>query len=390
MTSPLNGRPLDLLDDGDGSRRKPQTSAATGASAAGIRAFISQFIAFYFRAPIKAFFRTRVDYMAYARAINPRIQAGEGWSWRVTSLGVLAHAVKEHGWGFIPKQVLPPMVANVTVGAVLYTSYLQALGLIHEPSSRSTRRVFPPAPISYTFGAGFMAGTVQSLVAAPLDALTVRFQTADMLEGRYTSMWQYAKHKLREIGPRGVFSGWTLSFLKDSFGAAVFFSSFEYIKSQAYYGFVTRYYGSYESIFSYDEGRPVIRPHYMLEPMFLLGAGVGASIAQHAVQHPLAEIQNIHFGRLESLDYAAKLERRRGVMRLYYHAYKETFEQCKRQSKLAGGWRNWLYRGFFMNTIRQVPSTSAGLIVFEVVRRKYALDSEATRIEKDGYDILLK
>jgi hypothetical protein len=42
-----------------------------------------------------------------------------------------------------------------------------------------------------------------------------------------------------------------------------------------------------------------------------------------------------------------------------------------------------------MGTLRQVPSTSAGLIVFEIVRRKYSLDEEAVRIRKDGYDILL-
>lgn len=42
--------------------RKDKTSnAATGASAAGVRAIGSQAVAFYFRAPVKAFFRTRVE-----------------------------------------------------------------------------------------------------------------------------------------------------------------------------------------------------------------------------------------------------------------------------------------------------------------------------------------
>jgi hypothetical protein len=44
------------------SHRKPRNNAATGASAAGIRALSAQLVAFYFRAPIKAFFRTRVEY----------------------------------------------------------------------------------------------------------------------------------------------------------------------------------------------------------------------------------------------------------------------------------------------------------------------------------------
>ncbi|CAK45169.1 uncharacterized protein An07g10395 [Aspergillus niger] len=51
------------LDSGNSSRRNPRQNAATGASAAGVRALSAQLVAFYFRAPIKAFFRTRVDYM---------------------------------------------------------------------------------------------------------------------------------------------------------------------------------------------------------------------------------------------------------------------------------------------------------------------------------------
>lgn len=43
--------------------KDPRTNAATGASAAGVRAFTAQAVAFYFRAPVKAFFRTRVDYL---------------------------------------------------------------------------------------------------------------------------------------------------------------------------------------------------------------------------------------------------------------------------------------------------------------------------------------
>jgi hypothetical protein len=47
--------------DPGASRRKPRNDAATGASAAGVRALSAQMVAFYFRAPIKAFFRTRVE-----------------------------------------------------------------------------------------------------------------------------------------------------------------------------------------------------------------------------------------------------------------------------------------------------------------------------------------
>ncbi|KAI9716549.1 MAG: hypothetical protein M1812_005280 [Candelaria pacifica] len=363
-------------------RKNPQSNAATGASAAGIRAVSSQIVAFYFRAPAKAFFRTRVDWLAYAKAINPRVQAQERWSWRLSTPGLLAHAVKERGWSFIPNQVLPPMIANIGVGAILYTSYLQILGTLHEPSAKSTKRIYPPPSLEATFKAGFTAGTIQSIAAAPLDALQVRFSTSDMLDSRYKNMWQYGRHKLKEIGPRGVFAGWGLSFLKDSFGYGVFFATFEYIKAQSYYAFITRFYGSSLPSPYQINGHlsPVIIPHYSLEPLFLLLAGVTASISQQIIQHPLTLIQMLHYNQTLPPTKTTKT---------YYQAYQSTFHQCQKEATRAGGWRKWLYRGFLINTLRQVPSTSAGLIMFELVRRKYGTDIEARRISKDGYEILL-
>lgn len=53
---------ISLASDTATSRRRDKKSnAATGVSAAGMRAIASQTAAFYFRAPVKAFFRTRVE-----------------------------------------------------------------------------------------------------------------------------------------------------------------------------------------------------------------------------------------------------------------------------------------------------------------------------------------
>jgi hypothetical protein len=34
---------------------------------------------------------TQTSYMAFARAINPRLQAKEAWSWKITTPGILSH-----------------------------------------------------------------------------------------------------------------------------------------------------------------------------------------------------------------------------------------------------------------------------------------------------------
>lgn len=388
-----------LKDNASDGSQQPNKAPATGVQAAGMRAVAARMVAFYFRAPVKAFFRGRIDYMGYARAINPHITAEAKWSWRMTTPAVLAHAVRTEGWGFIPKQVLPPLMANTCIGAVLYTAYLHSLSSLHEPSSHQTKRTYPPPSPSTTFTAGLIAGGVQSVIAAPFDALQVRFRTADILDGKYKTMWHYAGHKLRSIGLQGIFAGWTLSFLKDAFGSAVFFGTFETVKSQAYYSFVSKYYGTRtrdtlleKAVIMPDEtdDRPVIRPHYTLEPIFLLLAGMSASITSQLIMHPLTEIQDVHYRRLEALDFQANHENKPSrIMLRYYHAYEETMRQCRKLAMRAGGWRRYLYRDFFMSTIRQVPSTSAGLIVFELVRRKYSFENEEVVILKEGARILL-
>lgn len=342
---------------------------------------------------------------AYAKAISPDLNSGK-FSWRTTTPGLLANAIRTYGWKFIPEQVLPPLLANVAVGAALYTSYLQILGRLHEPSAHATKIVFPPPTPTATFAAGFLAGSIQSFIAAPLDALQVRF---DKREQHYQSrsMWHYGREKLSSIGLRGIFAGWGLSCLKDSFSAGLFFSTFEYVKAQGYYSFVHWYYSSLgevtvEKIASkrgrgsqatYATPTPTIRPHYALEPGFLMLAGISASFAQQTVLHPLTLIQTRHYERLEDLDTQAKklqnTPSRGRMLKAYYHAYQETWKQCKREANPYGGLRRWAFSGFWWSTIRQVPSTSAGLIIFELVRRKYGMSGDEVRINQDGYNILL-
>lgn len=268
------------------------------------------------------------------------------------------------------------------------------------------KTVFPPPPPSATFAAGFAAGTIQSVLAAPLDALQVRFeQRGEAYENK--TMWQYGKGKLQEIGVRGIFAGWGLSFMKDSFGSGIFFATFEYVKAQGYYRFVRWYYGALGDVdvdklatergtpARESQSTPVIKPHYALEPAFLMLAGMTASVTQQFVLYPLSTIQTLHYERLEDLDKKAAMlhesqEKRHGrMLRAYYHAYQETWKQARAQAVQVGGMRTWLFRGFWWFTIRQVPSTSAGLIIFELVRRKYGMVSDPVKINQDGYDILL-
>jgi len=212
-------------------------------------------------------------------------------------------------------------------------------------------------------------------------------------------MWEYGGSKLREIGPRGIIAGWGLSLVKDSLGFAMFFATFEYAKAQAHYSFITKYYGDLHGKFPNPLLKPqldrrengdTIRPHYAIEPVFLTLAGLSASVTQQAIQQPLNLIQSIHYKSLAFLDKQARIDQPKAAMlRSYYSAYVKTYQQCMIHARRSGGWRRWLYKGLFYNTIKMVPSTSAGLLIFEMVRRRYGDEAEAVRIQKDGYVILL-
>lgn len=53
-------------------RKKKKKDAATGAYAAGVRALSARVLTFYFRAPVKAFFRARVEWVNL-RSVERRI-----------------------------------------------------------------------------------------------------------------------------------------------------------------------------------------------------------------------------------------------------------------------------------------------------------------------------
>src|SRR5579871_2471614 len=115
--------------------------------------------------------------------------------------------------------------------------------------------------------------------------------------------------------------------------------SFEYIKQQLYYSFLSHYYGHrrrYLRPFDAKSSDPItiIKPHWALEPMFILFAGASASFTSQAIFYPLNQIQNVHLSQLEGIDRdnaraAAGLQKHtHGWWRRYSHAYEETFKQC--------------------------------------------------------------
>lgn len=406
---------------------------------------------------MKLFRPSRFDYMAYTRLAlfygekllelknlnvskNPVLQtATPRYSFfRHSSIALLWQAVRKHGWRFIPDNVLPPLLANSFTGIVLYTSYLTTLGGFDAQEKnyeiRELGRVWQPRVID-CFKAGFIAGALQSLVAAPIDAIYARSSEAELLTRKHDNLWKYGIYKLRNIGVIGVFAGFGISLLKESVGFAFYFLTFEMIKNQWFnttYRFlngVSRF--KYQYLGFLFKGEPSdlkdqTKTYNVLKLSFILFAGASAATVLQVVQFPLTKIQKIHLSRLEFLDiYNLKVPEYRTpqynssryrliknvesfpqflqkavnrinataffikywrtrimanpFLTVYYRSYLETLTTIltiQRQKNLT--WWQWSYKGFTKNVATTIPATSICLLVFEIMRSRIGGDDAVT------------
>lgn len=103
------------------------------------------------------------------------------------------------------------------IGAVLFTTYITVLSQFHGTSSLLESNYYHnlhPPPFSAVFTSGAIAGAAQSLVAAPLDSLKVRFEVNDLLEGKHKSMFDFAKTTWKELGIASIYRGIGLTLVK--------------------------------------------------------------------------------------------------------------------------------------------------------------------------------
>ncbi|KAF9899798.1 hypothetical protein BX616_002839 [Lobosporangium transversale] len=354
--------------EGGESKDNVRESASVGVPTAVARSMLLQGLQFWYRVPIKLFRPMRVDYLVMARAatmglIPPpqdrlvhaqKVLSNSKGSqfFRATSIGMLTHAIQTQGAGFVYRQVLPPLLLNSFIGSVLYTTYIFTLPIFHPAFTFQKSRTFPPPPFPAVFMAGALAGAAQSLIAAPIDSLKVKFQVQDLAYGgKHKNMASFAITTLKEMGLKTVYRGYALTLIKDSLACGLFFGVFEWVKQQGYYYFIDELYGIREDLdalkakanadydaltsngdnsnvnardFSSTISLPTTssttttnaanatnattaiassavdasrRPYFLLEPAFVLLAGAAAAVAYQVVDYPMEQIKNIFFAK---------------------------------------------------------------------------------------------
>lgn len=89
-------------------KQKRQENASTGVSAATMRALSARIFAFYFRAPVKAFFRARVEYVFVSTTfpqcrLHPADYSVTA-TWATRARSIQQSRVVDHGHGECPRQ----------------------------------------------------------------------------------------------------------------------------------------------------------------------------------------------------------------------------------------------------------------------------------------------
>jgi hypothetical protein len=92
--------------------------------------------------------------------------------------------------------------------------------------------------------------------------------------------------------------------------------------------------------------------NYITKPLYIILTGSLSGICYQAVNIPLDNIKNVFL--LQELRIGRKQD-------LYFR----TFKQCQRLAVKGGGWRPFLYQGFYLSAYRSVPPAALGLFVFE-------------------------
>ncbi|KAF9972155.1 hypothetical protein BGZ73_004772 [Actinomortierella ambigua] len=134
------------------------------------------------------------------------------------------------------------------------------------------------------------------------------------------------------------------------------------------------------------------RKNFLFEStVFVLIAGAAAAVAYQAVDYPMENIRSQFYLKEAEMQERVLQQQQQLAANSTKHSatystlssnaastnaassseiYRQTYQECQRRARAAGGWRRFLFKGFGMTAIRSVPAASVGFLVFEIMKRK--------------------
>ncbi|GAA5825975.1 hypothetical protein JCM11251_000074 [Rhodosporidiobolus azoricus] len=140
-----------------GEANASSASTSKQSATAALSRALAGMLAFMFKRPIRLFRPVKISTWAGIQAIAEE-------KGRSVTPGFVRGLLRQEGWRFIPRHILPPLLVNTAIGLTLFTAYTtsETLLLPHF-TSPSTHLLLIP------FLSGAFAGAAQALLSAPLD-----------------------------------------------------------------------------------------------------------------------------------------------------------------------------------------------------------------------------
>ena len=213
-----------------------------------------------------------------------------------------------------------PLYGSIIENAVLFTIYGQLQKLMKNGSDE-------PLSIAQLSTAGFMAGSVVSLVLTPVELLKCKMQ---MNRAMFKGAADCFLHTVRTAGITGMYKGHAATFMRESFGGAAWFGCYEFICQRM----------------SPDGNKD------KLSPWALLGAGALGGVAYNAIMFPADVVKS-------QIQAEAVGSSKPSYMKRLAHLYR-------------GEGVRGLYRGFGVTLCRAVPANAVIFGTYEFCLRLFS------------------
>lgn len=143
-----------------------------------------------------------------------------------TSWSCIKYTYQKEGFvkGFY-QGVASPLVGAALENAVLFVTFNRAQNFLQQYESVS--------PLSQTVLSGAFAGACTSYVLTPVELIKCTLQVSN-LEGattRHSKIWPTVKHIVQHKGIGGLWQGQSSTFIRECAGGAVWFTTYESLKS---------------------------------------------------------------------------------------------------------------------------------------------------------------
>ncbi|KAJ3192441.1 hypothetical protein HK101_006570, partial [Irineochytrium annulatum] len=151
----------------------------------------------FFRVPVKLFRPSLVNPLLLFSTMAQQEGA------RV-SVGYVGRVVREEGWGLLGRNMLPLLICNSVVGAVLFNAYSGSMAYLQEKEESEEGGAVLGSVKHHPFTAGAIAGAAQALLSTPLDNVTRRVDPAEMVARRGEGVVGVMIRSFKEAMPPGL------------------------------------------------------------------------------------------------------------------------------------------------------------------------------------------